>query len=116
MSSQTEKYCPYCGTLIPYLDEHCPSCGKQQPVMPGMTPRTVKPKKNVWIAVIASLVITGLGQVYIGEWKKGLGYFGGTIIIATVMSFFFDYNTVMTFGVIMAIMSAYDAYRTLTSG
>lgn len=114
MSQPNEKYCPYCGTLIPYKDEYCPACNKQQPAMPGMAPRVEKPKKKVWLAVLLSLIVTGLGHVYIGEWRKGLGFFGGTILIGMALSFVADYNTVMLFGTIMAVMSAYDAYRSLT--
>lgn len=113
MNTQDEKYCPYCGTLIPYKDEYCPACNKQQPVMPGMAPRVEKPRKRVWLAVLLSLLITGLGQLYIGEWRKGFGYFGGTILIGMVLSYVTDYSTVMLFGTIMAIASAYDAYRSL---
>ena len=113
MASQNEKYCPYCGTLIPYLDNWCPSCGNQQPVMPGMTTHEKKPDKKVWIAVLASLVITGLGQVYVGEYRKGIAFFLGTFSLGYMLSFYYDYSTVMVFGTVMALISAYDAYNTL---
>ena len=113
MSSNDEKYCPFCGTLIPYLDEYCPSCNEQQPVMPGMVPSNEKPAKKVWIAVLASLLITGLGQVYVGEWRKGIAFFVGTFSLGFMLSYYLDYGTIMLFGTVMAILSAYDAYRTL---
>lgn len=113
MSSKDEKYCPYCGTLIPYLDEYCPSCNKPQPVMPGMTHRNEKTAKKVWVAVLASLLITGLGQVYVGEWRKGIAFFVGTFSLGFMLSYYLDYSTIMLFGTVMAILSAYDAYRTL---
>ena len=69
---------------------------------------------KVWVAVLASLLLTGLGQVYIGEWKKGIAFFVGTFSIGFVLSYYFDYSTIMTLGTIMAIISALDAYRTLT--
>jgi TM2 domain-containing membrane protein YozV len=113
MSTRDEKYCPYCGTLIPYLDEWCPSCNKLQPSMPGMAPRVEKPDKKVWIAVLASLLITGLGQVYVGEWRKGIAFFVGTFSLGYMLSYYIDYSTIMLFGTVMAIISAYDAYLTL---
>lgn len=99
--------------MIPYMDEYCPSCSEQQPVMPGMSPRVDKPKKKVWLAVLASLLITGLGQVYVGEWRKGIAYFVGTITVGFLLSDYFEYSTIMLFGTLMALISAYDAYKTL---
>jgi TM2 domain-containing membrane protein YozV len=113
MMSKEEKYCPYCGTIIPYHDDWCPSCGKHQPVMPGMTPKIVRPEKKVWIAVLASLLVTGLGQVYVGEWRKGIAFFVCTFTLGYLLSYYFDYGTIMLFGTVMAIISAYDAYLTL---
>jgi len=111
-----EKFCPYCGTMIPYMDEYCPSCGKAQPPMPGMRIAAVKSSKKVWVAVLLSLLITGLGQVYIGQWKKGIGFFVGTFLMSFLLFDVIDYGLIMLFGTIMAIISAYDAYMTLKSG
>ena len=108
-----EKYCPYCGTLIPYLDEYCPSCSKAQPPMPGMRIAVVKPSKKVWLAVLLSLLLTGLGQVYIGQWRKGVAFFIGTFLMGYLLYDVIDYGLIMLFGSIMAIISAYDAYRSL---
>ncbi|MBT3285602.1 hypothetical protein HN807_03505 [Candidatus Bathyarchaeota archaeon] len=111
-----EKFCPYCGTLIPYMDEFCPSCYKAQPSMPGMRSAIEKPSKRVWVAVLLSLLITGLGQVYIGQWRKGIAFFGGTFLMGFFLFDVIDYGLIMLFGTIMAIISAYDAYVTLKSG
>ena len=81
--------------------------------MPGMVPRMQKPDKKVWVAVLSSLLITGLGQVYVGEWRKGIAFFVGTFSIGYLMSYYFDYGTIMLFGTVMAVISAYDAYLTL---
>ena len=110
---RNEKFCPYCGALIPYLDEYCPSCSKAQPPMPGMRIAVEKPSKKVWIAVLLSLLLTGLGQVYIGQWRKGVAFFVGTFIMGYVLYDVIDYGLIMLFGMIMAIISAYDAYRSL---
>ncbi len=108
-----EKYCPYCGTLIPYMDEFCPSCNKPQPPMPGMRIAVTKPSKKIWLAVLLSLLITGLGQVYVGQWKRGIGFFAGTFMMGFVLIDYIDYSLIMLFGTIMAVVSAYDAYATL---
>ncbi len=108
-----EKFCPYCGTLIPYLDEYCPSCGKAQPSMPGMRTVVQRPTKKVWLAVLLSLLLTGLGQVYIGQWRKGVAFFVGTFIMGYLLFDVIDYGLIMLFGSIMEIISAYDAYRSL---
>ncbi|MBC8463195.1 hypothetical protein H8D76_02435 [Candidatus Bathyarchaeota archaeon] len=108
-----EKFCPYCGTLIPYMDEFCPSCGKEQPPMPGMRIAVERPSKKVWLAVLLSLLITGLGQVYIGQWRKGVAFFFGTFFMGFVLFDVIDYGLIMLFGTVMAIISAYDAYMTL---
>lgn len=78
-----------------------------------MVPRMQKPDKKVWVAVLSSLLITGLGQVYVGEWRKGIAFFVGTFSIGYMMSYYFDYGTIMLFGTVMAVISAYDAYLTL---
>ena len=110
---RNEKFCPYCGTMIPYMDEYCPSCNKPQPPMPGMRTADVGPTKKVWIAVLLSLLLTGLGQVYIGQWRKGFGFFLGTFMMGFLLYDVIDYSLIMMLGVMMAIYSAYDAYRTL---
>ena len=110
---RNEKFCPYCGTMIPYLDTYCPSCSKAQPPMPGMRTAVEKPSKKVWIAVLLSLLLTGLGQVYIGQWRKGVGFFLGTFMIGFLLYDVIDYSLIMMLGVIIATYSAYDAYRTL---
>jgi len=110
---RNEKFCPYCGTLIPYMDEYCPSCNKPQPPMPGMRTADVRPQKKVWLAVLLSLLLTGLGQVYIGQWRKGVGFFLGTLMMGFLLYDVIDYSLIMMLGVMMAIYSAYDAYRTL---
>ena len=111
---RNEKFCPYCGTLIPYMDEYCPSCNKPQPPMPGMRTADVRPQKKVWLAVLLSLLLTGLGQVYIGQWRKGVGFFLGTLMMGFLLYDVIDYSLIMMLGVMMAVYSAYDAYRTLT--
>lgn len=84
--------------------------------MPGMRIAVTKPSKKIWLAVLLSLLITGLGQVYVGQWRKGITFFVGTFMMGFVLFDYVDYGLIMLFGTVMAVISAYDAYMTLKSG
>lgn len=111
MTQEKTKYCHNCGTMIPYYDRYCPACNTLQPTLSGMQPIKEKPQKKVWIAVLLSLLITGLGQFYLGARKRAIGFFGGTLLLGFILSSNLPQEQIMTFGVIMAIISAYDAYQ-----
>lgn len=111
MIPEKTKYCHNCGAMIPYYDRYCPACNTPQPTLPGMQPTSEKPQKKVWIAVLLSLLITGLGQFYLGARTRAITFFGGTIILGAILSFTFPQEQIMAFGVIMALISAYDAYQ-----
>jgi hypothetical protein len=110
MTQEKTKYCHTCGAMIPYYDRYCPACNAQQPNLPGMQPIKEKSQKKIWIAVILSLLVTGLGQFYLGARRRALVFFGGTLMGGVILSSL-PQNQIMTFGVIMAIISAYDAYQ-----
>jgi TM2 domain-containing membrane protein YozV len=109
MEEEKTKYCPHCGTMIPYMESYCPLCGKPQPNLQEM--EKVVPKKNPWIAFVLSLLITGLGQLYNRRYGRALAFFGITILIGGVLSLYYSTERIMIFGVIMALISALDAYR-----
>ena len=97
--------------MIPYFDRYCPACNTQQATLTGMQPIKEKPQKKVWIAVLLSLLITGLGQFYLGARTRAIAFFGGTLLLGAILSFNFPQEQIMAFGFIMAIISAYDAYQ-----
>lgn len=88
------KYCPYCGAQLPPGASFCPKCGAsvqvapatpttQQPAIPVTTtpvspPPTRPPTtvvvgaKSPGVAAILSLLIPGLGQIYVGRVGRGL--------------------------------------------
>jgi TM2 domain-containing membrane protein YozV len=107
MSEEKSKYCTFCGTMIPYYETYCPSCGEALPVLPGMKK---KPEKNVMIAVVLSLIITGLGHVYLGKHRRGAAYFFGTLIIGGVLSLYVSSEQLFILGFIISLIAAYDAY------
>jgi TM2 domain-containing membrane protein YozV len=111
MTQEKTKYCHSCGAMIPYYDRYCPACNTPQPTLHGMLPIKQEPKKKVWLAVLLSLLITGLGQFYLGSRTRAVVFFGGTLLVGAIMSYGFAQEQIMTFGVIMALVSAYDAYQ-----
>lgn len=56
-------------------------------------------KKNPWAAVGASLLFTGLGQAYAGEWARGI------IALVLCITLWF-----ILLGWIVSIVAAIDAY------
>ena len=68
------KYCTNCGSEINFKAELCPNCGVRQT-------SSVSSEKNVWVAVLLSLLIVGLGHFYLGLPKKG-----ALLLIITVIS------------------------------
>ncbi|MCK4437967.1 hypothetical protein KAV47_02730 [Candidatus Bathyarchaeota archaeon] len=107
MSEERTKFCPHCGAMIPYNEASCPACGEPQPVLEAASR---KPVKKTWIAVLLSLLVTGLGHVYLGRWRRGLTIFIMTLAVGVVASLYFTYDQVMFIGLLFALFSAYDAY------
>ena len=107
MTEEKTKFCPKCGTMIPYEEATCPLCGEPQPQFAGKK----KPKKRTWVAVVLSLLVTGLGQVYLGEWRRGLAFFGTAFVIGFVAFDYVSYDKLIIMGAILAVMAAYDAYN-----
>lgn len=52
-------------------------------------PTTHIPKpRNPWLALLLSLVAVGLGQIYNGQWKKGVGFYLAELLLALFMILF----------------------------
>jgi TM2 domain-containing membrane protein YozV/endogenous inhibitor of DNA gyrase (YacG/DUF329 family) len=111
VSEKKTKYCPYCGTQIEYRYTVCPSCGKPQPLIDGVE-RTPQPqKKSPLIAVVLSLLITGVGQIYLGYIRRGLLFLGSIILLGVLLQQYLTFEEEMIVGLIFQIISAWDAYR-----
>ena len=108
MSEERTKFCPHCGTMIPYDEVYCPACGEPQPQLQGVRRRSVK---KTWVAVLLSLLVTGLGHVYLGRWRRGLAILAATIGVGGVASLYLSYDQVMLVGLFFALFAAYDAYH-----
>lgn len=101
-------FCPNCGKEIGITDKFCPSCGCD--VNAGV-PRTTNaynsgsslPLKNVAVALILSVIIPGLGQIYCGRGSRGLV----TLVVSFLALFLFG-----IIAIIIWIWNIYDAYKT----
>lgn len=100
-SSPNSKFCSNCGSEIDYKAEICPKCGVRQ-----VSVSSQSSEKNVWVAVLLSLLIVGLGQFYLGLPKKG-----ALLLILTIISWIL---IAFVIGIILypliLIYGIYDAY------
>ena len=68
-------FCPKCGKQIEVTDQFCPSCGcsiSNASAQDFAQTRVSAPTKNVALALILSVIIPGLGQIYCGKVLKGI--------------------------------------------
>ena len=109
-------FCENCGASLKQGDQFCENCGASigaaamepkptQPVQaaPAATPAAGQGEKNPILAAIASLLFSGLGQVYNGSFGKGLLIFFGTLIGSMIF---------LIPGLIVLVYGIYDAYTT----
>jgi TM2 domain-containing membrane protein YozV len=89
-------FCSKCGAENPDGAKFCAKCGNAlaAPVAPPtVAPDTVRAAaapaaaavptptgKTPWIAAVLSFFISGLGQLYNNDWKKGLVMFFGAVL------------------------------------
>jgi hypothetical protein len=68
-------------------------------------------KKSPVLAAILSIVVVGLGQIYLGLWIRGIVLFIGAIVVAI-----FTAGTFIFFPMFIAAVDAYQCARRLNSG
>lgn len=96
----TEKIpvCPECGNPLPDgMTGLCPSCRAWKESAPA------PPQKNVHAAVVLSFFFPGFGQVYNGQYKKGI-----LVLVATISGLYFF----LVPGLVILCAGVYDSYRT----
>lgn len=79
------RFCAKCGAALALT---APPAPPPEPVStmrsagaPVVASAAASPSgKPPWIPVVLSLFVTGLGQLYNGDWKKGLVMFGGAVL------------------------------------
>ncbi len=87
--------------------------------MPETHTQTPTKKKNPIIAVIASFIFPGLGQIYNGETRKGVGYIIMGVIFVSIWIFLIRdrhiIGPILVSGasiILLWISNMYDAYKT----
>lgn len=96
--SEKGPICPECGNPLPEgMTGLCPACStwKESALPP--------PQKNVHAAVVLSFFFPGFGQVYNGQYKKGI-----LVLVATIFGLYFF----LVPGIVILVAGVYDAYRT----
>lgn len=96
-----EAYCRNCGEIIDAQAEICPECGvRQRPPDTGVG-------NDSGIAAVASLVIPGAGQIYLGHLGRGLGF----IVASFVAGLFSVFLVGIPFLLAIWVYAIYDAYH-----
>lgn len=88
MTEEKTKYCPHCGAMIDYKYAICPACGKPQALAPGIEKVKMPQKKSPLLALFLSLLITGVGQIYLGKVRRGLAFLVGTLILGSILEWY----------------------------
>lgn len=117
------KPCRECAREVSTEARACPHCGAPSPTS---TPPTTnarggrgggslvmpsEPPRDPGIVAFVSLLIPGLGQVMVGQTKKGFAVLGGSVLLAALTGFI-----LMPFVWIAVAVDAYQAARTLKRG
>jgi len=111
-----QNYCQNCGKPLPIEPvSFCPNCGAAiNPQKERPSPKSenefdkIVSNKDPFIAAILSFIFPGLGQVYNGEFNKGL-----LIQISFFASFFFSgffSLIIIPIPIILLVIGVYDAY------
>ncbi len=87
-------YCPRCGKDIPTGGRFCPDCGCDAfggPVSDiGISTHTdaeralMENKKSVGVAIFLSMIVPGLGLIYLGSSNKGAAIFIASLVCLIV--------------------------------
>lgn len=106
-------YCQNCGKEIPDGAKFCPECGHSSTsgaAPGGMDANTAVMfnKKSEGLALILSLLITGLGQIYVGQTTRGIWMLVGAIILWVLTAALLFPGIIL---VVLWIYGMYDAYK-----
>lgn len=108
MNKGKGKFCPSCGALIEIDIDYCPSCGNSLHYF--FEGKTKIIKKNPVLAAALSFLVTGFGQIYLGQIARGVGFFILSIIAGLFISLSFGQYGVY-FSIVFPIFSSYDAFN-----
>ena len=91
-------YCDNCGTELADGASFCSNCGN----------KVKRNHKNVYLALLLTFILTGLGSVYAGNTKNGLILFAVRIVTAIFGLFV---NILLVFSVLVWAYAFYEAYK-----
>lgn len=103
-------YCPNCGKEIPEGAKFCPDCGHGAGASGDVSASAALMfnKKSEGLALILSLLIPGLGHIYVGQTNRGVMILIGFIVCAILGAFLF----VPWIGnLVLWIYGMYDSYK-----
>ncbi len=92
-------YCDNCGSELVDGAAFCSSCGKKV---------RSKPRKNIYVALVLTFLLTGLGTIYAGNTVKGLKLLAFRIIFACLGVFL---NVFFIFSFIIWAYAFYEVYK-----
>lgn len=100
-----QPYCWNCGDSIDPKAEICPDCGVQQPT--ATSEDQANKEKDPMIALIASIFLPGLGQLYNGQIIKAIVFFMATMV--NIFLAFFGVGIIT--GLATLTIASYDAHN-----
>ncbi|MDV0447612.1 hypothetical protein MsAg5_15210 [Methanosarcinaceae archaeon Ag5] len=111
------NYCSNCGNALPKNAENCPNCGAaagptaKKPFMESLKESwdTFISQKEPFAAAIFSVFMSGLGQLYNGEFAKAVCIQVAAIILSVIGIFIWP---ILVIDLIVWVWSVYDAYKT----
>ena len=90
-TSQNVKYCTNCGYKLSGDFKFCPNCGNNINAPVKTQNVTLKKEKSMLLAIILSIFLPGLGQIYLGLDNKGalllIAYVVSAILILLIIGF-----------------------------
>jgi len=106
-----EWRCPQCGDIVRARLPMCPGCGFKQSDI-GKEIIFIPPKKNPAVAAVLSLLIVGIGQMYVGQVTRGMVFLVFCIVMnAFLVAPMFGGMGSLVFGLLCNIMTAIDAHK-----
>jgi len=110
------SYCTNCGNTIEENVSFCPDCGKSTKFKDGFAKKVeteaekFMENKDPFIAAILSFIFPGLGQLYNGDFKKGLLLQTAYLISLALGGIFYSFFLIFLIAIVVLIFAVYDAY------
>ena len=92
-------FCENCGTELADDATFCSNCGNRV---------RANRKKNIYIALVLTFIITGLGSIYAGNVKKGLILLAARLLFALLGGFL---SIFLVFSLLVWAYAFYEAYK-----